>query len=61
MGRRYWNALRGERRVLIIGAGDAGNVVAQELQHEGKRKLALAGFVDDDPAKQGQPSMECRL
>ncbi|MCB0826020.1 MAG: polysaccharide biosynthesis protein [Armatimonadetes bacterium] len=45
---------RGERRVLIIGAGDAGNVVAQELQHEGKRKLALAGFVDDDPAKQGQ-------
>ncbi|WP_101911987.1 polysaccharide biosynthesis protein [Megasphaera vaginalis (ex Bordigoni et al. 2020)] len=39
--------------VLIIGAGDAGNMLARELAyyHSGNREVS--GFIDDDPNKQG--------
>lgn len=37
------------RRALIIGAGDAGVMVARELKHHG---FLPVGFVDDDPEKQ---------
>lgn len=43
-----------ERRpVLIVGAGDAGNMIAREIirYHTGNRKLI--GFIDDDKAKRG--------
>lgn len=44
-------------RVLVVGAGDAGTMIAREmLQHpEGTRKPV--GFLDDDPAKQGATFM----
>lgn len=44
-------------RVLVIGAGDAGTMIAREmLQHpEGIRKPV--GFLDDDPTKQGATFM----
>ncbi len=41
------------RRVLIAGAGDAGQVVAREMHHSRFVDDHLVGFVDDDPAKQG--------
>ena len=39
------------RRVLLIGAGDAGNMAARELGQRTDLGLEVAGFIDDDPAK----------
>ena len=40
------------RKVLIIGAGDAGALVVRELQKASQVNLLPIGFLDDDPAKQ---------
>jgi FlaA1/EpsC-like NDP-sugar epimerase len=40
------------RRVLIIGAGDAGALVVRELQRSSQLNLTPVGFLDDDPGKQ---------
>jgi FlaA1/EpsC-like NDP-sugar epimerase len=40
------------RRVLLVGAGAAGNLVARELRRQSSKRLAVVGFLDDDPAKQ---------
>ena len=40
------------KRVLLVGAGTAGNMVARELHQQPKQKLRVVGFLDDDPAKQ---------
>ncbi|MBC7074984.1 MAG: polysaccharide biosynthesis protein [Syntrophomonadaceae bacterium] len=40
------------RRVLIIGAGDAGAILAREIASNPRLNLKVAGFIDDDPAKQ---------
>ncbi|MBK9713265.1 MAG: SDR family NAD(P)-dependent oxidoreductase [Kouleothrix sp.] len=40
------------QRVLIVGAGAAGHMLARQIQsEEGRRRYELAGFVDDDPGK----------
>ena len=46
------NALRKAKRVVIIGAGDAGALVVRELQKSAQLNLIPVGFLDDDPAKQ---------
>ena len=46
------NALREAKRVLIVGAGDAGALVVRELQKPSQLNLIPIGFLDDDPAKQ---------
>ncbi len=43
----------GARRVLLIGAGSAGNTVARELRQHRTNGVVVLGFLDDDPAKQG--------
>ena len=40
------------KRALIIGAGDAGALIAKELKHSPNTALYPVAFVDDDPAKQ---------
>ena len=40
------------KRVLIIGAGDAGALVVRQLQKSSPLNLVPVGFLDDDPAKQ---------
>ena len=40
------------KRVLLVGAGTAGNLVARELHQYPKQKVHVIGFLDDDPAKQ---------
>jgi FlaA1/EpsC-like NDP-sugar epimerase len=42
------------RRVLVIGAGDAGALVVRELQRSSLLSLTPVGLLDDDPTKQNQ-------
>ncbi len=39
------------RRVLIVGAGDAGNMLVREIQNNSQLKLKAVGFIDDDRSK----------
>ncbi|HEX9084674.1 MAG TPA: nucleoside-diphosphate sugar epimerase/dehydratase, partial [Gemmatimonadaceae bacterium] len=39
------------RRVLIIGAGDAGETLAREIEHRPQLGMKVVGFVDDQRAK----------
>ncbi len=41
-----------DSRILIVGAGDAGALVAKELQKNRQLKKIPVGFLDDNPAKQ---------
>lgn len=53
----YWRAkFSSERRdkVLIVGAGDAGAMIARELLQRYQTTKELVGFVDDDPGKRYQ-------
>ena len=42
------------KNVLIIGAGEAGRMVADEIAAHPEAGLRLAGFIDDDPALAGE-------
>lgn len=54
--RRNWlqqgGATGKARRVLLLGAGQAGRLMAQELARQGYARQKVVGFLDDDPAKQ---------
>lgn len=52
--RRHRNRVGDQgKRVLIVGAGDAGKMVAQEIHSSDRVSSELVGFVDDDPRKIG--------
>src|SRR2546426_882285 len=40
------------RRALIVGAGDAGEILLRELGRSSVLEYNILGFVDDEPAKQ---------
>ncbi len=42
---------RNRRKVLIFGAGDAGEMIARDLMRSTWHNLKLVGFIDDDPNK----------
>jgi FlaA1/EpsC-like NDP-sugar epimerase len=44
---------RSERSVLIVGAGDGGQLVLREILRNRELGLHPVGFVDDDPRKHG--------
>jgi FlaA1/EpsC-like NDP-sugar epimerase len=41
------------KEVLIVGAGDAGQLMAREMQRNRQLHYTPVGFVDDDPRKRG--------
>jgi len=43
-----------QRRLVIVGAGDAGALVVREIQKNPQMDLLPVGFLDDNPAKQKQ-------
>jgi len=47
------NAARQLKAVLLVGAGQAGVLAAREMEGRADLRLAIKGFVDDDPMKQG--------
>lgn len=56
--RLYWEEKRGRgvrgTRVLVVGAGEAGSMVAREMLRHPEAGLYPVGFLDDDPNKRGQ-------
>ncbi|RJQ26473.1 hypothetical protein C4565_06960, partial [Candidatus Parcubacteria bacterium] len=42
-----------DRRVLIVGAGAAGQMIAREIAENASLGMEQVGFIDDDPAKLG--------
>ncbi len=50
----YFRDLKEDRkRLLIIGAGDAGEKILREFQDNPRLKYEVVGFADDDSTKQG--------
>jgi FlaA1/EpsC-like NDP-sugar epimerase len=54
-GRESFGRVRreGERTVLIVGAGSAGQAIAREIAENSALGLREVGFIDDDPEKVG--------
>lgn len=48
---REGNAPDANRRVLIVGAGNGGALLAREIHNNPSAKRTVVGFVDDDPNK----------
>ncbi len=43
-----------QRRAIIVGAGASGQAIAQTIRENLAPNYQLVGYIDDDPAKQGQ-------
>ena len=50
---KFKTKFKGEKNILIIGAGNAGRRIAQEITANPQLGYKIVGFLDDDPAKQG--------
>jgi FlaA1/EpsC-like NDP-sugar epimerase len=48
--RRHWRQPV-RKRALVVGAGEAGQMVAREMSHRMEVGVDVIGFVDDDPTK----------
>ena len=52
--RRHVHTMRRSMRAIIIGAGDAGSVLAREIAYSERYNSKIVGFVDESDAKQGK-------
>jgi FlaA1/EpsC-like NDP-sugar epimerase len=46
--------LEGARRILVVGAGDAGEMIVREMMRSTRARYRPVAFIDDDPAKLNQ-------
>lgn len=51
---RIYKTTGQRRRILLIGAGKAGQTLAELYRNEGTRSFHIVGFIDDDMMKVGQ-------
>ncbi len=51
--------LQKKKRVLIFGAGHAGQMIAREIQSNPELGLGIVGFIDNDPFKQKTTFLGC--
>ena len=58
---RYWKNSRDQRygenheeRIMVIGAGEAGQVIIKELLHSGHFNTKVCCIIDDNPGKKGR-------
>jgi FlaA1/EpsC-like NDP-sugar epimerase len=49
------------REVLIVGAGEAGQLIAREMQRSPELGQMPIGFVDDDPRKRGMRILDLKV
>jgi FlaA1/EpsC-like NDP-sugar epimerase len=49
------------KEVLIVGAGDAGQLIVREIQRNRQLAYTPIGFVDDDPRKRGDRILGIRV
>ena len=57
LARRAYHEMRrspGSKRVLIVGAGNAGEMIVRDMRHNPDYDYQPIGFIDDSPAKQGE-------
>ncbi len=50
----FKNSKEGFKRILIIGAGNAGEMLVREMKQNPKMATYPIGFLDDDPQKRGR-------
>lgn len=58
---RLYKSTGQRRRLLLIGAGKAGQTLAELYNSSGTRSFKLIGFVDDDSAKSGKTICDLRV
>ncbi len=51
--REYLHSNSTGKRILIVGAGNAGEIIVRDLKNNSKPSYEPIGFIDEDPHKQG--------
>lgn len=51
--REYALSEASRKKILIVGAGDSGELLVREMKHNHDNAHEPVGFIDDDPQKQG--------
>src|SRR5207237_4715444 len=49
------------KEVIVVGAGDAGRLIVQEMQRSRRLSYTPIGFVDDDPRKRNTRILGVRV